>query len=211
MIRAEGISLAAGGRWILQAVTLTVGAGEVVIVTGVNGSGKSLLGRALLGLAPVAGRVTVDGRLVTSGRGRRLIGYLPQGAPLYSDLTVAESLQLFAGVAGLPGRQREKVAGDLIELVGLAGLAAVAVARLSPGQRQRLSLARALVGDPSALVLDEPLSDLDEQSKGEVLHLLAELRQMGKAILILTGDPAGLPNDRVLYLENGVLKRGVLA
>lgn len=211
MIRAEGISLAAGGRSILQAVTLDVAAGETVVVTGANGSGKSLLGRALLGLAPASGRVLVNGESVKWGRGRRLIGYLPQGAPLYDYLTVEESLRLFAGMAGLPWRGRQKVAADLLELFGLQQIARLEVARLSPGQRQRLALARALVGDPPALVLDEPLAGLDAGGRSELSHLLGELRQMGKAILILTGDPTGLEADRVLYLENGVLKRGVLA
>jgi ABC-2 type transport system ATP-binding protein len=211
MIRAEGLRADAGGRWILQSATLTVEAGQVVIVTGPNGSGKSLLARALMGLAPASGKVTVNGVPVKSARGRRMVGYLPQGASLYDYLTVAENLQFFSAMAGVVWRSRAKVVADLLELVGLKSLAEAEAARLSPGQRQRLAFARALAGDPPALVLDEPLAGLDAEGRAELRDLLGTLAQMGKAMLILTGDPDGIAHDRMLFLEHGRLLGGVLA
>lgn len=211
MIRAEGLSFAAGGRWLLSGATFTVEAGRVVLITGANGSGKSLLARGLMGLAPVSGKVTVNGVEARSSRGRRLMGYLPQSASLYEYLTVAENLKFFAAMAGVSWRSRSKVVADLLELMGLKGHANTEAARLSPGQRQRLAVARALSGDPPALVLDEPLAGLDAEGRTELKHLLGELAQMGKAILILTGDPDGIAHDRMLTLENGLLKGGVLA
>lgn len=211
MIRAEGLSFATGGRWILRGATFTVEAGTVVLVTGANGVGKSLLARALVGLAPVSGKVTVNGVDVRSSRGRRLVGYLPQGASCYTYLTVAENIHFFAAVAGVPRQSRAKVAADLLELVGLYALSDHEAASLTPGQQQRLALARALAGDPPALVLDEPLAGLDAEGRADLKHLLATLAQLGKGILMLTGDPAGVPCDRMLLLENGILKGGVLA
>lgn len=207
MIRAEGLTM---GR-ILTGATLSAEAGSVLLITGANGSGKSLLARALVGLLPVSGKVTVGDIPVRSVRGRRLVGYLPQSAGLYGYLTVAENLQFFAAMAGVPWRSRSKVVGDLLELVGLSPLARQEAARLTPGQQQRLSFARALAGDPPALVLDEPLAGLDAEGRAELEHLLALLAQMGKAIIILTCDPDGIAHDRRLFLENGILKGGLLA
>lgn len=208
MIRAEGLFLAGG---LIRSATLSVEPGQVVVVTGPNGSGKSLLAAALVGLTPAGGKVTVNGLPVTRAKGRRLVGYLPQGHSLYSFMTVAENLTFFAAMAGVPWRGRAKVVADLLELVGLRGLAGIEAARLSPGQRQRLAVARALAGDPPALVLDEPLAGLDAEGRGELRHLIGELARMGKAILILAGDPHDIAHDRLLLLEGGLLKGGVLA
>ncbi|HWI63493.1 MAG TPA: ABC transporter ATP-binding protein [Symbiobacteriaceae bacterium] len=195
MITAEGIWVSAAGRWVLQGVSLSVGRGEIGAVTGANGSGKSLLARALAGTLPVSrGRVRVDGGKV---------GYLPQLGGLYDYLTVIENLHFAASVASVPWRARRKVCGDLLELVGLNGSGHVDVARLTPGQRQRLCLARTLAGDPGVLVLDEPLTGLDSEGQGEIRHLLAELAGMGKTILVLAASLDGVPAGRTWTLKGG--------
>lgn len=209
MIRAEGLWVSAGGRWVLQGLTLEARRGEIAAVTGQNGAGKSVLARALAGLEPLsAGRVLVDGTDIRRRKARRAVGYLPQQCGLYEYLTVAENLAFFAAVAGVPWRQRRKVCGDLLELVGIAGLATAGVAHLTPGQRQRLALARTLAGDPGVLIFDEPLAGLDAEGRADVRHLLAELAAMGKTVLVAAGDLEGMAAVRHWSLSEGVLKGG---
>ncbi|HYF94520.1 MAG TPA: ABC transporter ATP-binding protein [Symbiobacteriaceae bacterium] len=204
MIAADGIWVSAGGRWVLQNLSLQVGRGEVAAVTGPNGSGKSVLARALVGLTPVsAGRITVGGTDVRRRKARRRVGYLPQQGGLYDYLTIEENLRLFAGAAGVPWRQRPKVCGDLLELVGLARLSGAAASGLTPGQRQRLALARTLVGDPAVLILDEPLAGLDAEGRSDVRHLLGEMAAMGKAVLVIAGDLEGWAPNRRWVLKGG--------
>lgn len=222
MIQADGVTVLLGGRAVLTAVSLQAEAGQALLVTGANGAGKSVLARTLAGLqAPSAGRVTVcrtpgDSRAaggsgavdVRSRKARRLVGYLPQGGGLYDYLTVRENLGFFAAVAGVARRQRERVVVDLLEVVGLTEAGGLEASRLTPGQRQRLCLARTLVGDPPVLVLDEPLAGLDAGGRADVRHLVAELASLGKALVLLAGDPDGLPHDRTLTLSDGRLKGG---
>lgn len=212
MIRADGLWLSAGGRWVLQGISLDLGRGELAAVTGPNGAGKSLLARALAGLSPLSrGKVTVDGIDIRRRKARRMVGYLPQQCGVYDYLTVEENLRFYAAVAGVSWRQRKRVCGDLLELVGLAKAGGQEVSRLSPGQRQRLALARTLAGDPAALVLDEPLAGLDADGRADIRHLLAELAGMGKAIVVTVGDPDGLALDRRWQLAEGLLKGGEVA
>lgn len=212
MIRVEDLLLAGGGRPVLVNVTLLVNSGQIVVVQGANGAGKSLLARAVVGLArPHAGRVTIDGMDVRRFRARRMIGYLPQLPGFYEDLTAEENLRLYASVARIPWRRRKQVVQDLLELVGLGALSQQPVGRLTPGQRQRLAFGRALVGDPPVLVLDEPLTGLDAAGRQDVAHLLEELAGMGKAILVVTGDPDGLPRHLLMRLSDQTVKGGEVA
>lgn len=212
MIQVEQLSVRLGGRWVLDGISFGVAAGHLVLVTGVNGSGKSVLARTVAGLtAAGGGRIMIDGVPVTQRKARRMLGYLPQQAGLYDYLTVSETLRFTASAVGVPWRQKAKVCADLLELVGLGGAAERDVARLSPGQRQRLAIARSLMGDPRVLVMDEPLQGLDADGRGDLRHLLGELTQMGKAILVTTGDPDGLPYNRLLVLANGKIKGGEVA
>lgn len=212
MIQVNNLSVALGARWILQDLSLRVEDGHTVVVTGANGSGKSVLARAVAGLTPAsAGQVLIDGVNVRRRKARRQIGYLPQDCGLYDYLTVWENLTFFASLAGVPWRQRRKVCTDLLELAGLGAVAQSSASRLTPGQRQRLALARTLAGDPKVLVLDEPLAGLDADARGDLTGLLTELAAMGKSILITTGAPDGLHYDRLLVVSQGHLKGGEVA
>lgn len=209
MIRADGIWVSAGGRWVLRDLSLEVPRGHLAAVTGANGSGKSQLARALAGLTPLSsGKVTVGGVDISRGKARRQVGYLPQQCGMYEYLTVEENLRFFVAVAGVPWRQRRKVCGDLLELVGLTAIRSTEASRLTPGQAQRLALARTLAGDPAVLVLDEPLAGLDGDGRADVRHLLEEMAAMGKTILVTIGDVDGLVVSRCWALASGTLKGG---
>ena len=212
MIAAEGIWVSAGGRWVLEGLSLRIQRGEVAAVTGPNGCGKSVLAGALVGVTPVSGgRVCVDGIDIRRRKARRMVGYLPQQCGLYDYLSVAENLHFFAAVAGVPWRRRRKICGDLLELAGLARLSGAMASGLTPGQRQRLALARTLAGDPAALVLDDPLAGLDADGRADIRHLLEEMAAMGKAVLVVAGDLEGWAPHRRWRLAEGALKGGEVA
>ncbi len=209
MLHLDGLSVKLGGRWVLDGVSLDVAPGETVLVTGANGSGKSVLAQAAVGLLALsAGRVQVGGLPVGRRKARRLLGYLPQTPGLYDFMTVSENMRFFAASAGVGLRHRKKACEDMLELTGLTAVAGNDVERLTPGQRRRLSVARALVGEPQALVLDEPLAGLDADGRTDVRAVLKDLASMGKAILIVTGDPDGLECSRQYALADGCLSRG---
>ncbi|HET7559488.1 MAG TPA: ABC transporter ATP-binding protein [Limnochordia bacterium] len=160
----------------VDSLSLRVAEGEVVGLLGPNGAGKTTTIRCLAGFhAPTSGRVLIGGfdmeRRPT--RARRLVGYLPEWAPLYAELTVSEHLHFVADAKGVI-RRSEHVAG-VLRRSGLDALAGVRIARLSKGQRQRVGLAQALVGDPPVLILDEPTAGLDPKQIVEVRELIRAL------------------------------------
>jgi ABC-2 type transport system ATP-binding protein len=209
MIQVEQVAVKLGGRWVLDSLSFTVAPGETVVVTGANGVGKSVLARTVAGLGPTAGgAIRINGLPIQRRKAKRGVGYLPQTGGIYDYLTVIENLRFFAAMAGVGWRKRRKVCLDLIELVGLTDTAAVDGARLTPGQRQRLLIARALVGDPMALLFDDPQAGLDREGRTELRQLLGELSRQGKAILIVTGEPDGVPHDRLLHLRAGRVEEG---
>jgi molybdate transport system ATP-binding protein len=194
------------------AVDLAVADGEVLAVLGPNGAGKSTLLRVLAGLLPPdAGRVTVDG---TSWDGdgvhlpahRRSLGMVFQDALLFPHLTVADNVGFGLRTRGIRRAERRAAADAWLRRVGLEGLGDRRPAELSGGQAQRAALARALVGAPVLLLLDEPLSALDARTR---LVVRAELRRHlgafpGSAVLV-THDPvdAMALADRVVVVEDG--------
>jgi ABC-type multidrug transport system ATPase subunit len=210
MIRLDEVTVVLGGRPVLESITLAVEPGTILLVVGANGAGKSVLARAAAGLLPLSSGIAKVGG-VDVRKAPRQIGYLPQDGGLYEYLTVAENLDFMASVAGVSRTQRRRVCTDLLELTGLAGLAEVSAARLTPGQRQRLALARTLAGDPPVLIFDEPLAGLDAAGRADARHLLADMAGLGKALLITAGDPDGLAANDCLTLSGGRLKGGVPA
>lgn len=171
----------------LRGLDLDVPAGSIFGLIGPNGAGKSTCLRILAGLAaPTSGRVQVDGIEITHqpARLRRVVGYMPDHFGLYEDLTAAEYLEFYAAACDVPRARRRGVCRDLLALVGLSGKAGEFVNHLSLGMKQRLGLARCLVHDPHVLLLDEPAAGLDPRARMELRELLAELRRMGKTIVI---------------------------
>jgi zinc/manganese transport system ATP-binding protein len=200
-----------GGRVVLEAVDLAIGAGEFVGVLGANGAGKTTLLRAILGLvAPRAGRIVVFG--AAARRGNPAIGYMPQlrggaaGARLRGWDAVAAAWRGHRWGLPLAGAAGRGEVDRALALVGASGLARRALADLSGGERQRLLLAQAILGRPRLLLLDEPLMSLDPNRQATVVELVRGLRdELGLAVLFTAHDinPLLGAMDRVLYLGGG--------
>jgi ABC-2 type transport system ATP-binding protein len=176
-----------GTHVALEEVDFTVPQGEIFGFVGPNGAGKTTTIRILATLAvPDGGTANIGGIPVAEDPHgvRELIGYMPDFFGVYDRLTSEEYLEFYAACHAVPHRRRRAVAHELLELVDLTDRATDQVDTLSRGMKQRLCLARALVHDPSVLLLDEPASGLDPRARIEMRELIRELRRMGKTILV---------------------------
>ncbi len=187
LLVAEGLSVRLGGALALEDASFSVAAGEVLGVFGPSGAGKSTLFRALAGEERLAaGRVLLGGADVTARplweRARRGLGYLPQTPSVLLDLTVAENLAVFRGLA--PPRAGAAPAAELLEALGLASRAGVRAGALSGGERRRLELARALGAAPTVLLCDEPFAAIDPHGAERVATLLRALADGGAAVVL---------------------------
>ncbi|MCW5249826.1 ABC transporter ATP-binding protein [Streptomyces sp. SHP 1-2] len=199
----------------LDRVSLDVPKGTLTAVVGPSGSGKSsLLAVAATLVAPDSGTVTVDGvRTTGMSRGelsalrRRRIGIVFQQPNLLPSLTAAEQLQVMARIDGRAPRTARARAGELLDAVGLADLAHRRPHQLSGGQRQRVGIARALMNDPTVLLVDEPTSALDHERGAAVVALLTRLtRQRAMATVLVTHDRVHLTTaDRIAEVRDGRL------
>ncbi|HEY3480142.1 MAG TPA: ABC transporter ATP-binding protein [Streptomyces sp.] len=184
------------GPAALEAVSLTVAAGESVAVLGPSGSGKSTMLHLIAGLdRPSAGTVTVDGTRVDtlgeagSARFRRAkIGMVFQFFHLLDDLTVADNVLLPAEMAGVGRAAARRRAAELLDVLGIARHARAYPGRLSGGERQRVAVARALMNRPPLLLADEPTGALDSASGEDVRELLNDLHADGQTIVTVTHD-----------------------
>jgi putative ABC transport system ATP-binding protein len=200
----------------LDGVGLHVPQGSVTAVLGPSGSGKSsLLAVAATLITPDAGTVTIDGRSTTGlTRGelaalrRRKIGIVFQQPNLLPSLTAAEQLQVMARIAGRPPRTARTRAMELLDAVGLAGQAARRPHQLSGGQRQRVNIARALMNDPTVLLVDEPTSALDHERGAAVVELITRLtHQRATATVLVTHDRTHLASaDQIAEVHDGRLR-----
>jgi ABC-2 type transport system ATP-binding protein len=187
MIAVENLHKEYGRQVALDDLSFTVPKGEIFGFVGPNGAGKTTTIRILATLSPAdAGEATVGGIPVheSPAEVRSLIGYMPDFFGVYDRLTSGEYLEFYAACHGVARRKRPAVARELLELVDLSDRRDEPVDSLSRGMKQRLGLARALVHDPSVLLLDEPASGLDPRARVEMKELIRELSRMGKTILI---------------------------
>ena len=185
MIHADNLTKMFGSYTALDRVSFDVRKGEVVGFLGPNGAGKSTTMRILTCfLSPTAGTARVHGFDVFDSplEVRRMIGYLPQRAPLYHDMTVWSYLEFCASVRGIDAPTFRKRLRKSVEVCGIAQVLGRDIRTLSHGYRQRVGLAQALIHDPPILVLDEPTSDLDPNEKAEVISYI---REIGKERTIL--------------------------
>jgi ABC-2 type transport system ATP-binding protein len=199
-IRAHNLSY----LQVLKAISLSVDPGEVLAVVGSRGSGKTTLVRILAGqLQASSGSATIAGVDCRSPELRRLIGVAGEGWGFWTRLTVQENLSV---VAQLWELAPERVA-EVLRTVDLTAAAHRPVERLQPGELARLRLARALLTDPVALLLDEPIGDVDRESASLLHFAISEAAERGKAVLVTTfGHPKTLElASRLAYLEEGRL------
>jgi ABC-2 type transport system ATP-binding protein len=185
MIYANGLTKRYGSFRALDDVSFEVRRGEIVGFLGPNGAGKSTTMRILTCfIAPTAGVAKVRGHDVFDDTlaVRASLGYLPQRAPLYLEMTVYEYLQFAAKMRNLDHDAFRKRARAVVEICGLAQSLSKEIRQLSHGYRQRVGLAQALIHDPPILILDEPTSDLDPNEKAEFLNYL---KQIGKDRTVL--------------------------
>ncbi|MGW5714585.1 ABC transporter ATP-binding protein [Amycolatopsis sp. NPDC003865] len=200
----------------LDRVTLDVPRGSLTAVAGPSGSGKSsLLAVAATLVTPDSGTVVVDGTTATGlPRGqltdlrRRTIGIVFQQPNLLPALTAAEQLQVIARIDGRSPAKARARALDLLDAVGLAPQAARRPHQLSGGQRQRVNIARALMNDPTVLLVDEPTSALDHERGAAVIDLITRLtHQRATATVLVTHDRTHLTSvDQVTEVRDGRLR-----
>ncbi len=166
----------------LRGVTAEFDAGQFHAILGENGAGKTTLLRALAGLAqPTRGEISIFGR--SPREACREIGYMAHPSLLYDEMSGMENLRYFARLYGIAGDGRCE---DVIRAVGLDPELTRAVGQYSQGMRQRMSLARAILHDPSVLLLDEPFSNVDVQSARAMAALLNGMRDAGKTVFVIT-------------------------
>jgi len=194
----------------LESVTLSVKKGEFVVVRGPSGSGKSTLLLTIGGmLKPSSGTVTIADQAIYAMResARALfrakqIGFIFQMFHLLPYLNVTENVMLPAGTGARRVQQSDALA--LLEWLGLKNRATHRPAELSAGERQRTAIARALLNHPGLVLADEPTGNLDPDNAREVIRHLAEYRQQGGTVVIVThGVEADACADRILYLNSG--------
>jgi ABC-2 type transport system ATP-binding protein len=175
--------------WALQGLSLQVRAGQVRGLVGPNGAGKTSTLRALAGIIRVdVGEVRVCGRPAgpEHPETRRLVGVVPETPQLYEDLTALENLHFFARAHGL--RPSKGHLGEALDRQGVAPLADRVVATLSKGQKQRVSLACGLIHEPAVVLLDEPFSGLDVESREALREAIRSLAQDEKTVLVSSHD-----------------------
>jgi ABC-2 type transport system ATP-binding protein len=188
VIKVENLSKSFGPKLAVDGVSFEVGKGEVLGFLGPNGAGKSTTMRMITGfIPPTSGRVSVCGLDVQEDpiEVKRRIGYLPEAAPSYTDMSVMSFLKFAADMRGLQGEARRAAVRRVVELCHLESVLGQTIDTLSKGFRHRTCLAQALIHDPEVLILDEPTDGLDPNQKHEVRTLI---RQMGenKAIVFST-------------------------
>jgi putative ABC transport system ATP-binding protein len=217
MIEANEIRMALGegaGRVeALKGINLSLAGGELTLLMGPSGSGKTTL-LSVLGcmLSPTSGSVNIRGRAVTGLDAEALaqvrrenIGFVFQSYHLFPTLTAAENVRLSLDVRGHRCLDARAKAKEALATVGLGHKAGAFPRALSGGEQQRVAVARAIVGNPSLLLADEPTAALDSENGQAVMTVLAELaKDPSRAMFIVTHDPRIVPfADRILRIEDG--------
>jgi ABC-2 type transport system ATP-binding protein len=199
-----------GGNVVIPGLDAEVAAGRITGLLGPSGCGKTTLLRSIVGVQIVeSGGVTVLGSPAGAAELRRQVGYVTQAPSVYADLTAMENLRFFAAVLGADHDRTETA----LDSVGLGGRGDQAVATMSGGQRARVSLATALLGSPTLLILDEPTVGLDPVLREELWALFADLADGGSTLIVSSHvmDEAERCDDLLLMREGSLLATGTPA
>ena len=216
MIETSDLSKQFNDFWAVDGVTITVKPGQILALLGQNGAGKTTTVRMLTALlSPTRGTARVGGYDVqTQARHvREVVGVLTEQHGLYARMTGREYLDFFGQLHGLNGETRRSRADYLLEYFGLATMSSHRIGEYSKGMRQKLALARALVHEPSVLLLDEPTSAMDPESSRLVRDEIGRLRSSQRTIVICTHNlaEAELLADTVAIIYQGrILRTGTL-
>jgi len=207
MIKVENLVKAFGPKLAVNDVSFTVERGEVLGFLGPNGAGKSTTMRMLTGfIPPTSGRITIGGHNVVDDPlpAKRLIGYLPENAPGYADMTVHGFLHFAAELRGLRGDARKNAVNRAVELCFLESVLYQSIDTLSKGYKHRTCLAQALVHDPQILIMDEPTDGLDPNQKYEARNLIKRMGE-NKAIIFSTHilEEVEAVCSRVIIIDRG--------
>ena len=210
----EGVDKWFGELHVLRNINVTVNRGEVVVVIGPSGSGKSTLCRAINRLETIdKGSITLDGvPLPEEGKElaklRAEVGMVFQSFNLFAHKTIRENVTLGPiKVRKMAKRDADKLAGELLDRVGIGHQADKYPAQLSGGQQQRVAIARALAMEPKVMLFDEPTSALDPEMIKEVLDVMVDLAERGMTMVVVTHEMgfARTAADRVLFMADGAV------
>jgi ABC-2 type transport system ATP-binding protein len=207
MIEVSNLSKHFGSKTVVNNLSFTVKKGEVLGFLGPNGAGKSTTMRMVTGfISPSSGDAKICGTSVIDHpkQAKSHIGYLPESAPLYNDMTVRDFLTFCASMRGLKGKVGKIAVAEAIETCFLGNVAPQSIGTLSKGYRHRTCLAQALLHDPDVLILDEPTDGLDPNQKHEVRQLIKRLGE-SKAILFSTHilEEVDAACTRALIIDQG--------
>ncbi|MBN2874256.1 MAG: ATP-binding cassette domain-containing protein [Spirochaetales bacterium] len=216
MIEVQSLVKRYGSFEAVRDVSFSVGAGRVVGLLGPNGAGKTTIMKVLTGYhRPSSGSATLAGRDVVADPigAKALIGYLPEGVPLYLDMSVYEFLSFVVDARNLPQAGRKQAIDRAMEACGLGKVAGVRMERLSKGYRQRVGLAQAIVHDPDILILDEPTTGLDPN---QILEIRSLIRSLGaeKTVILSTHilqEVEALCSEVLILNEGRIVAQGSAA
>ena len=220
VLAVRDLEVRRGARNVVRGVSLDVARGEIVVVMGASGAGKTSVLRAIAGLDPIAaGSVAIDGLLLSAGplpRGEvlrelhRRVGMVFQFHHLFEHLTALHNVWLaLVHVQRQPQREAERKARELLDHLGVGARADAVPRELSGGEAQRVAIARALAVGPPLLLMDEPTASLDPARRGELAATLRELASEGRTLVIATHDEefAGACAHRMLIMDEGRVAR----
>jgi lipopolysaccharide export system ATP-binding protein len=203
-----------GRRVVVREVALAIRQGEVVGLLGPNGAGKTTTFYMVVGLTrPDSGRVFLGEDDITSlpmyQRARAGIGYLPQEASIFRKLSAEENVLAILETRGLTGREQHAQARELLEELGIAGMARQPAYTLSGGERRRLEICRSLAASPAFILLDEPFAGIDPLAVLDIQRIIAHLRNRGIGILITDHNVRETLSitDRAYILRDGCVFR----
>lgn len=210
MIHVENLTKYYGEFPAIKGVSFDVGEGEILGFLGPNGAGKTTTMRILTcNISPTEGTASIDGYDIKkdSVKARERIGYLPENAPLYTDMTVKDYLGFMAEIKGHRGKSKKDFVDSAIEQTGLSNVCKRIIGNLSKGYRQRVGIAQAIIGEPKTLILDEPTVGLDPKQIREIRNLIKSLGK-NKTIILSTHI---LPEVSVICSRVAIISEGRIA
>lgn len=215
MIKLEGITRSFGSLQVLKGIDLEISKGEVVSIVGPSGAGKTTLLQIMGTLdEPDAGEVCIDGTNVSRMKEKALsafrnknIGFVFQFHQLLPEFTALENVLIPAFIAGVPTKEANTRALEILDFMGLAERASHKPNELSGGEKQRVAVARALINNPAVILADEPSGSLDTHNKEELHQLFFDLRnRFGQTFVIVTHDEAlARITDRTVHMVDGMI------